>query len=223
VEGEPLVLAAYPDDLRRSAMKQLADLGVEVHTGIHATNLTEQGLQVGKEFIPCRVKIWAAGNNASFVGHSLGVPTDKVGRVLVNNDLTIPNHLEVQVIGDLANFSHQTGEPLPGVSPVAMQQGRHAARNILRMIEGEKPQRFWYFDKGSMATIGRNKAVADLKLVHLTGITAWLAWLFIHVIFLVGFRNRLAVLFQWAWAYFSFNKGARLITRNFQSEQRPPA
>ena len=223
VEGEPLVLAAYPDDLRRSAMKQLADLGVEVHTGIHATNLTEQGLQVGKEFIPCRVKIWAAGNNASFVGHSLGVPTDKVGRVLVNNDLTIPNHLEVQVIGDLANFSHQTGEPLPGVSPVAMQQGRHAARNILRMIDGEKPQRFWYFDKGSMATIGRNKAVADLKLVHLTGITAWLAWLFIHVIFLVGFRNRLAVLFQWAWAYFSFNKGARLITRNFQSEQRPPA
>ena len=223
VEGEPLVLAAYPDDLRRSAMKQLADLGVEVHTGIHATNLSEQGLQVGNEFIPCRVKIWAAGNNASFVGHSLGVPTDKVGRVLVNNDLTIPNHREVQVIGDLANFSHQTGEPLPGVSPVAMQQGRHAARNILRMIEGEKPQRFWYFDKGSMATIGRNKAVADLKLVHLTGITAWLAWLFIHVIFLVGFRNRLAVLFQWAWAYFSFNKGARLITRNFQSEQRPPA
>jgi len=106
---------------------------------------------------------------------------------------------------------------------VAMQQGRHAARNILGMIDGRKPQRFWYFDKGSMATIGRNKAVADLKLVHLSGIPAWLAWLFVHVIFLVGFRNRLAVLFQWAWAYFSFNKGARLITRNFQSEQRPPA
>ncbi|HET9800236.1 MAG TPA: NAD(P)/FAD-dependent oxidoreductase, partial [Chthoniobacterales bacterium] len=196
---------------------------VEVRTGIHATNLSDEGLQVGSEFIPCRVKIWAAGNNASHIGHSLGVPIDKVGRVIVNNDLTIPNHPEVQVIGDLANFSHQTGEPLPGVSPVAMQQGRHAARNILRMIEGEKPQRFWYFDKGSMAPIGRNKAVADLKLIHLTGITAWLAWLFIHVIFLVGFRNRLAVLFQWAWAYFSFNKGARLITRNFQSEQRPPA
>jgi NADH:ubiquinone reductase (H+-translocating) len=223
VEGEPKVLASFPDDLRDSAMKQLADLGVEVKTGFHATNLTEQGLQVGKEFIPCRVKIWAAGNTASSVGHSLGLPTDKVGRVVVNKDLTIPNHPEVQVIGDLANFSHQTGEPLPGVSAVAMQQGRHAARNILRMIEGEKPQRFWYFDKGSMATIGRNKAVADLKLVHLTGIMAWLAWLFIHVIFLVGFRNRLAVLFQWAWAYFSFNKGARLITRNFQSEQRPPA
>jgi NADH:ubiquinone reductase (H+-translocating) len=222
VEGEPHVLAAYPEDLQISAMKQLADLGVEVRTGIHATNLSEQGLQVGNEFIPCRVKIWAAGNNASFVGKSLGIPTDRVGRVMVKDDLTIPDHPEVQVIGDLANFPHQTGEPLPGVSPVAMQQGRHAARNILKMIDGAKPQRFWYFDKGSMATIGRNKAVADLKLVHLSGIPAWLAWLFIHIIFLVGFRNRLAVLFQWAWAYFSFNKGARLITRNFQSEQRPP-
>ena len=223
VEGEPKVLAAFPEDLRESAMKQLVDLGVEVRTGIHATNLSDEGLQVGSEFIPCRVKIWAAGNNASHIGHSLGAPIDKVGRVIVNNDLTIPNHPEVQVIGDLANFSHQTGEPLPGVSPVAMQQGRHAARNILRMINGEKPQRFWYFDKGSMATIGRNKAVADLKFIHLSGVAAWLAWLFVHVIFLVGFRNRLAVLFQWAWAYFSFNKGARLITRNFQAEQRPPA
>jgi NADH dehydrogenase len=222
VEGEPHVLGAFPEDLQISAMKQLVDLGVEVRTGIHATNLSEQGLQVGDEFIPCRVKIWAAGNNASFVGHSLGAPIDRVGRVIVNKDLTIPDHPEVQVIGDLANFSHQTGQPLPGVSPVAMQQGRHAARNILAMINGRKPQRFWYFDKGSMATIGRNKAVADLKLIHLSGIPAWLAWLFVHVIFLVGFRNRLAVLFQWAWAYFSFNKGARLITRNFQSEQRPP-
>lgn len=222
VEGEPKVLASYPEDLRDSAMKQLADLGVEVRSGIHATNLSEQGLQVGDEFIPCRVKIWAAGNNASFLGKSLGAPVDRVGRVMVNNDLTVPDHREVQIIGDLANFPHQTGQPLPGVSPVAMQQGRHAARNILMMIAGDEPQRFWYFDKGSMATIGRNKAVADLRLVHLTGIPAWLAWLFVHVIFLVGFRNRLAVLFQWAWAYFSFNKGARLITRNFQSEQRPP-
>ena len=222
VEGEPKVLAAFPEDLRDSAMKQLVDLGVEVRTGIHATNLSDEGLQVGSEFIPCRVKIWAAGNNASYIGRSLGAPIDKVGRVIVNNDLTIANHPEVQVIGDLANFSHQTGEPLPGVSPVAMQQGRHAARNILRMIDGEKTQKFWYFDKGSMATIGRNKAVADLKFIHLSGVAAWLAWLFVHVIFLVGFRNRFAVLFQWAWAYFSFNKGARLITRNFQAEQRPP-
>jgi NADH dehydrogenase len=222
VEADPWVLPAFPDDLQISARKQLVDLGVEVRTGIHATNISEEGLQVGDEFIPCRVRIWAAGNNASFVGHSLGAPIDRVGRVIVNKDLTIPDHPEVQVIGDLANFSHQTGQPLPGVSPVAMQQGRHAAHNILAMIDGGKPQRFWYFDKGSMATIGRNKAVADLKLIHLSGIPAWLAWLFVHIIFLVGFRNRLAVLFQWAWAYFSFNKGARLITRNFQSEQRPP-
>ena len=223
IEGEPRLLASFPEDLSASAMKQLVDLGVEVRTGARATNLTEAGLQVGDEFIPCRVKVWAAGNNASFVGKTLGVPVDRVGRVMVNDDLTIPGHPEVQVIGDLANFSHQTGQPLPGVSPVAMQQGRHAARNILRMIQNRKPQRFRYWDKGSMATIGRNKAVADLNLIHLSGLPAWLVWLFVHIIFLVGFRNRLAVLFQWGWAYFTFNAGARLITRNFQSETRPPA
>jgi NADH:ubiquinone reductase (H+-translocating) len=223
IEGDPQVLAAFPEDLRTSAMKQLQDLGVEIRTGVHATDLTEAGLRVGDEFIPCRVKIWAAGNNASFVGKSLGVPVDRVGRVIVQDDLTIPGHPEVQVIGDLANFTGKDGKPLPGVSPVAMQQGRHAARNILNMIEGRKPQRFWYFDKGSMATIGRNKAVADLHLLHLSGLPAWVAWAFVHILFLVGFRNRVVVLVQWAWAYFTFNKGARLITRNFQAETRPPA
>ncbi len=223
IEGEPQVLATFPEDLRTSATKQLQDLGVEIRTGVHATNLTEDGLKVGEEFIPCRVKIWAAGNNASFVGKSLGVPVDRVGRVMVQEDLTIPGHPEVQVIGDLANLAGKDGKPLPGVSPVAMQQGRHAARNILAMIEGRKPQRFWYFDKGSMATIGRNKAVADLHLLHLSGLPAWMAWLFVHIVFLVGFRNRLLVLLQWAWNYFTFNKGARLITRNFQAESRPPA
>src|SRR5438874_3073939 len=220
IEGDSRLLSAFPEDLSQSAKKQLTDLGVDVRTGVRATNLTEAGVQLGDEFIPCRVKIWAAGNNASFVGKTLGEPVDRVGRIVVNDDLTIPGHPEVQVIGDLANFSHQTGEPLPGVSPVAMQQGRHAARNILAMIEGRKPQRFWYFDKGSMATIGRNKAVADFKLlhVHLSGLPAWMAWLFIHIIFLVGFRNRLAVLLQWGWAYLTFNAGARLITRNFQAE-----
>jgi NADH dehydrogenase len=178
---------------------------------------------VGNEFISCRVKIWAAGNTASFVGKSLGVPVDRVGRVVVQDDLTIPGHPEVQVIGDLANFTDKDGKPLPGVSPVAMQQGRHAARNILAMTEGRKPQRFWYFDKGSMATIGRHKAVADLHMLHLSGLPAWLAWLFVHILFLVGFRNRVVVLVQWAWAYLTFNKGARLITRNFQAETRPPA
>jgi len=222
IEGEPRLLAAYPPDLSESARKQLVELGVEVRPSTRATNLTEAGVQIGDEFIPCRVKIWAAGNNASFVGKTLGIPVDRVGRVIVNNDLTIPGHPEVQVIGDLANFPHQTGEPLPGISPVAMQQGRHAARNVLAMINGRKPQRFRYRDKGTMATIGRNKAVADLKFMHLSGLPAWLAWLFVHIVFLVGFRNRLLVLFQWAWAYLTFDKGARLITRNFQSEQRPP-
>ena len=223
IESEPQVLAAFPEDLRTSAMKQLQDLGVEVRAGVHATDLTEAGLRVGDEFIPCRVKIWAAGNNASFVGKSLGVPIDRVGRVIVQNDLTIPGHPEVQVIGDLANLTGKDGKPLPGVSPVAMQQGRHAARTILNIIEGRKPQRFWYFDKGSMATIGRNKAVADLRLLYLSGLPAWFAWAFVHILFLVGFRNRVVVLVQWAWAYFTFNKGARLITRNFQAETRPPA
>jgi NADH dehydrogenase len=223
IEGEPRLLAAYPKDLSESARKQLVDLGVEVRTSTRATNLTEAGVHVGDEFIPCRVKIWAAGNNASFVGKTLGAPVDRVGRVIVNDDLTIPGHPEVQVIGDLANFPHQSREPLPGISPVAMQQGRHAARNVLAMIQRRKPQRFRYWDKGTMATIGRNKAVADLKFMHLKGRLAWLAWLFVHIIFLVGFRNRLLVLFQWAWAYFTFDKGARLITRNFQSEHRPPA
>jgi NADH:quinone reductase (non-electrogenic) len=223
IEGEPRLLAGYPKDLSASALRQLVDLGVEVRTATRATNLTEAGVQVGDEFIPCRVKIWAAGNNASFVGKTLDASVDRVGRVVVNDDLTIPGHPEVQVIGDLANFSHQTGEPLPGISPVAMQQGRHAARNVLAIIQGRKPQRFHYWDKGTIATIGRNKAVADLKFIHLSGLPAWLAWLFVHIIFLVGFRNRLLVLIQWAWAYFTFDKGARLITRNFQSEQRPPA
>jgi NADH:ubiquinone reductase (H+-translocating) len=223
VQGEPRVLPAFPEDLSEKALQQLRDLGVEVYMGVHATNITEEGLNIGDKFIPCRVKIWAAGNNASFVGRSLGVPVDKVGRVMVNNDLTIPGHPEVQVIGDLANFPFQTGSPLPGVSPVAMQQGRHAAANVLAMIDHRKPQRFWYWDKGNMATIGRNKAVADLNVVHFSGLPAWLAWLFVHIFFLVGFRNRIMVLLQWAWAYISFNKGARLITRNFQAESRPPS
>jgi NADH:ubiquinone reductase (H+-translocating) len=223
VEGDPRLISAFPEDLSASAMKQLKQLGVDVRLGVHAKNLSEAGLEVGDEFIPCRVKIWAAGNAASFVGKTIGVAVDKAGRVIVNDDLTIPGHSEVQVIGDLANFAHQGGKPLPGVSPVAMQQGRHAVRNILGMIDGRKPQRFRYWNKGSMATIGRNKAVADLNFIHLSGLPAWIVWLFIHIIFLVGFRNRIAVLIQWAWSYLTFNKGARLITRNFQAETRPPS
>jgi NADH dehydrogenase len=223
VEAEPRLLAAFPEDLSASAMKQLQQLGVEVRTGVHAKNLTEAGLELNAEFIPCRVKIWAAGNNASFVGKTLNTPVDRAGRVLVNEDLTISGHPEVQVIGDLANFCYKEAKPLPGLAPVAIQQGKHAAGNVLAMIGGEKPLRFWYRDKGTLATIGRNRAVADLNTMHLSGFFAWLAWLFVHIFFLIGFRNRVAVIFNWAWSYFSFNKGARLITRGFQSETRPPA
>jgi NADH dehydrogenase len=223
VEAEPRLLGAFPEDLSASAMKQLQQLGVEVRTGVHAKNLTEAGLELNAEFIPCRVKIWAAGNNASFVGKTLDTPVDRAGRVLVNGDLTISGHSEVQVIGDLANFSCKEGKPLPGLAPVAIQQGKHAAGNVLAMIGGEKPARFRYRDKGTLATIGRNRAVADLNTMHLSGFFAWVAWLFVHIFFLIGFRNRIAVIFNWAWSYFSFNKGARLITRGFQSETRPPA
>lgn len=221
-DGGDRLLAGFPEDLSASALKQLEDLRVEVRLGSQASNVTEAGVEVGGEFIPCRVKIWAAGNTASFVGKTLGVPVDRAGRVIVQDDLTIPSHPEVQVIGDLANFtSPKDGKPLPGVSPVAIQEGHHAAHNILHMIDGAKPQCFNYWNKGNMATIGRNKAVADLNFVHFSGFPAWLAWLFIHVLYLVGFRNRIAVLLQWGWAYVTFNKGARLITRNFQSEHRP--
>src|SRR5438093_7977593 len=138
IEGAPRLLAAYPEDLSESARKQLVQLGVQVRTNARVTDITEAGVQMDGEFIPCRVKIWAAGNNASFVGKTLDAPADRVGRVIVNDDLTIPGHPEVQVIGDLANFSHQTGEPLPGVAPVARQQGRNAARNILGMLRCAK-------------------------------------------------------------------------------------
>lgn len=222
VDGGDRLLSGFPEDLSASALRQLEALRVEVRLGVHAENVTEAGVSVGGEFIPSRVKVWAAGNTASFVGKTLGAPVDRAGRVIVQDDLTIPGHPEVQVIGDLANFvSPASGKPLPGVSPVAVQQGRHAALNLVRQIAGGHPQRFHYWDKGSMATIGRNKAVADLNFIHFSGLLAWLAWLFIHVLYLVSFRNRMAVLLQWAWAYVTFNKGARLITRNFQAEQRP--
>src|SRR5437867_4428656 len=180
IEGEPRLLAAYPPDLSESARKQLVELGVEVRPSTRATNLTEAGVQIGDEFIPCRVKIWAAGNNASFVGKTLGIPVDRVGRVIVNNDLTIPGHPEVQVISDLANFPHQTGEPLPGVSPVAMQQGRHAARNILAMLRGATPQPPRSFDKRRMATSVSSQTVAELKSLHLSGRPSWQAWLLVR-------------------------------------------
>jgi NADH dehydrogenase len=213
IEGSPHILGAYPPDLSASGKRQLEQIGVEVREGVSVTKVTRDGVEIkGGEFIPARTVIWAAGNAASPLGKSLGVPIDRAGRVIVNEDLTIPGHPEVQVIGDMADFSHQTGKPLPGVSPVAMQQGKHAARNVVETLAGGRPMRFRYVDKGTMATIGRNKAVADLNFIRFGGFFAWLMWAGVHIFFLVGFRNRFAVIGEWFWSYLTFNRGSRLIT-----------
>ena len=220
VEGSPRILGAYPEDLSRSGRKQLEAIGVEVHEGVQVLNVTVDGVEIkGGQFIPARTVIWAAGNAASPLGKSLGVPVDKAGRVVVNEDLTIPGHPEVQVIGDLANFSHQTGKPLPGVSPTAMQMGRHAARSILETLAGGQPMKFHYWDKGTLATIGRNKAVGDLNYIHVSGFIAWVIWAGIHIMYLVGFRSRFAVAGEWIFNYVTFYRGSRLITGTQASQE----
>jgi NADH:ubiquinone reductase (H+-translocating) len=218
VEGAARVLPAFREDLSRSALKQLQSMGIEVRTGTLVKDVTNHGVTVNGEFIPCWTVIWAAGNAAAPIGKSLSAETDRVGRVIVNKDLTVPGHPEVFAIGDMACFNHQTGEPLPALSPVAMQMGRHAAKNILSSLQGQKLAAFHYFDKGTMATIGRNKAIADLKFVRFGGYPAWLSWLFVHLIFLIGLRNRLLVFFQWTWAYLTYGRGARLVYGTFKPQ-----
>jgi len=220
IEGAPRVLPPFTEDLSESARRQLFDIGVEVRVSTMVEKLSEEGVMLkGGEKIPARTIIWAAGNAASSLGASLGVPLDKQGRVIVKEDCSIPGHRDVFVIGDMANFAPGGGDrPLPGLSPVAMQQGRHVARQIRALLAGGWTERFEYFDKGTMATIGRNKAVADAGFMRFSGWFAWLAWLFIHVLFLVSFRNKLLVLMNWAWAYITYGRGARLITgRNWGS------
>ncbi|MEI6350309.1 MAG: NAD(P)/FAD-dependent oxidoreductase [Verrucomicrobiota bacterium] len=213
IDAAPRILPTFAENLSTKALKQLERIGIEVRTGTKVEEVRAGGVQIPGEFIPARTIIWAAGNEASFLGKQLDAETDRMGRVLVGPDLAVPAHPEVYVIGDLANFSHQGGRPLPGVSPVAMQQGRHAARNILRQVQGRSTLPFHYIDRGSMATIGRRAAVADIRGVRFNGWLAWLAWLFVHLIFLIGFRNRVVVLLEWAWSYVNFYRGARLITR----------
>ena len=220
VDAAPRVLPVFGAKLSESARKQLEQLQVEVRTGVMVKDVGPDGVRVGDELIPARTIIWAAGNAASPLAKSLGAELDHAGRVTVNEDLTIAGHPEVFVIGDMALFTHQTGQPLPGVCPVAMQMGRHAAKDILAAREGKPMTRFRYNDKGQMATIGRNRAVADLKVVGFGGFFAWLAWLFIHLIFLIGFRNRIAVFFQWTWAYLTYARGARLIYGVFKPGSR---
>jgi NADH dehydrogenase len=212
LEGGPRVLAAFPDPLPARAAAALARIGVEVRTGATVTRVTPDAVWLGGEQIRARTVLWAAGVAAAPLTRTLGVPLDRAGRVLVERDLSIPGHPEAFAIGDLCAFTAEDGRSLPGLAPVALQQGRMAARNVLHRLAGEPTQAFRYRDRGSMATIGRAAAVAVVGRLRLSGLPAWLAWLFVHIAFLIGFRNRFLVLFQWAWAYVSWQRGARLIT-----------
>jgi NADH:ubiquinone reductase (H+-translocating) len=212
VEGGPRVLAAYPEELSRKAEAQLRHLGVEVRTSRVVTRIEPGAVWAGNEKIPAAVTLWAAGVAASPLGRKLGVPVDRAGRVLVHPDLSIPGHAEVFVIGDLAALNDENGKMLPGVAQVAIQQGDWVADTIARDLERQPRRNFHYHDKGSLATIGRAAAVAQIGKFQLSGYFAWLAWLFIHIFFLIGFRNRVLVMIQWAWSYLTYERGARLIT-----------
>jgi NADH dehydrogenase len=212
LEGGPRILPTYAPDLSQSAVRQLQHLGVEVRDSAMVTKIEPGAVWVGAERIPAVVILWAAGVAASSLGRKLGAPTDRAGRVLVNPDLTVPGHRNEFVIGDLATLKDARGNPLPGVAPVALQEGRYVAKAIARDLRKSPREDFHYFDKGSLATIGRNAAVAEFRKLHISGYFAWLAWLFVHIFFLIGYRNRLIVLIQWAWSYLTYERGARLIT-----------
>jgi NADH dehydrogenase len=211
VEAADRVLPAFPPDLSAKAARQLEALGVTVRTGTRVTKIDADAVWLGEERIGARTALWAAGVAASPLGRSLGAPLDRQGRVRVEPDLSIPGHPEIFVAGDLAAIE-QDGRPVPGLAPAAMQEGRHAARSIRRKIAGRKTRPFRYVDKGTLATIGRSAAVADIRGWKISGFPAWAAWLGIHIFFLIGFRNRLLVMFEWAWAYLTWQRGARLIT-----------
>jgi len=212
IEAAARPLPPYPERLSAKTRQQLERLGVELLTNTRVTDVDALGVSLGAERIAARTVIWAAGVQASPLARSLGVPLDPAGRVLVTPRLTIPNHDDVFVIGDLAALD-QDGRRIPGVSPAAIQMARHAARNIARAARGEPLLPFRYVDKGSFATIGRGAAVGDVfGKLQLSGFPAWVAWLLIHIFFLIGFRNRLLVLLQWAYSYLTYRRGARLIT-----------
>jgi NADH dehydrogenase len=217
LEGTDRVLPTYTRELSEAARRQLAKLGVEVHTGAMVTNIDSEGVTVGTEHLPARTVLWAAGVQASPLAKSLRVPLDRAGRVLVEPDLRVPGLSNVYVVGDLAAV-REDGAYVPGVAPAAIQEGVHAAENIARQMRGQAPVPFRYRDKGSLATIGRAAAVAQLGRLNLSGWIAWMAWLFVHILFLIGFRNRLVVIFEWAWSYVTAQRGARLIT-----EAPPPS
>ncbi|HSU25470.1 MAG TPA: NAD(P)/FAD-dependent oxidoreductase [Pyrinomonadaceae bacterium] len=211
-EGSDRVLGTFAKDLSESAKRQLEEIGVEVHLNSFVTDIEPGQVKVGDNWVDCDVVLWATGVAASPLGKALGVETDKAGRVFVEPDLTIPSHKDIFVIGDMASLKQENGEPVPGVSPAAMQMGSNASKNILRDIKGVPREIFRYVDKGTMATIGRSKAIADIRGWHFTGLVAWFFWLFLHIFFLIGFRNRLSVMTDWFWAYITRERSARLIT-----------
>ncbi len=211
VEGSDRVLPPYSPRLSQKAKDALVQMGVEVRTSARVTQIDKDGLQVGEERIHARVVLWAAGVAASPLGNTLGAETDRAGRVVVGSDLAVQGHPNVFVTGDLMSFS-QDGKPVPGVAPAAIQSGRWAAKNVLRRLRGQSTLPFRYRDKGSLATIGRAAAVGRLGKVEATGFFAWWMWWLIHIAYLIGFRNRIVCMVGWAWQYFAFARGARLIT-----------
>lgn len=213
VEAGPRVLASFPEELSDKARRQLERLGVEVLTGAPVTHIDAGGFRLGEHYVPARTVVWAAGVAASPLARSLGVPLDRAGRVPVAPDLSVPGHPHVFVAGDLAAVQREDGRPVPGVAPAAKQMGRHAAGAIRARLAGLPARAFRYRDFGNLATIGRMAAVVDLGRLRFSGAPAWWFWLAAHVYFLIGFRNRLAVLFNWAWAYWSYQRGARIILR----------
>jgi NADH dehydrogenase len=210
VEAGPRLLSGYPEDLSIRAQEQLETLGVQVWTGQPVTGVDEDGVTIGADRLAAGTVVWAAGVAASPIGASLGVPLDRAGRVRVEPELTLPGQASVYVVGDLV-LLEQDGQPVPGVAPAAIQMGHHAARNVLRALRGQPLRSFRYRDKGSLATIGRSRAIAVIGRLHLSGLLAWLAWLLVHIFFLIGFRNRFVVLFTWTWAYVTWQRSARLI------------
>ncbi|HVQ20417.1 MAG TPA: NAD(P)/FAD-dependent oxidoreductase [Terrimicrobiaceae bacterium] len=221
LDAAPKVLPMFDDTLAASAIRQLEQLDIEVRVGTKVLAVTPEGVQLENELIRGRTVIWAAGNAASPLAKELGCELDRQGRAVVEKDLSVKGHPEVFVIGDVANFSHQGGKPLPGIAPFAMQSGKAAANNVLALVAGRQTETFRYTDKGSMATIGRNKAVADLKVIKLSGFLAWLSWLLIHLLFIVELRNKIVIFFQWAWGYLTYTHGARLTYQGFKPKVEP--
>jgi NADH dehydrogenase len=219
LEAAPRILPTFPEKLARKAVEFLSELGVIVRTGAMVTGVEEDCVHLGEERIAAHTILWAAGVMAAPIGRTLGAPVDRAGRVSVNPDLTVPGHPEIFVIGDMAALAGKDGKQLPGVAPVAIQQGRLAAANIARAIRGESPLPFRYRDRGNMATVGRNRAIADVGPLKLSGFIAWAAWLGIHIINLIGFRNRAVVMLQWMWSYLTWQRGARLITGGAPPEE----